>query len=214
VAVLNDILSITISSGFTGSQADQAFFYKFISGGSGSASDLSIEFRDEVVPAIADILQEDQPIFHARTVNLFNDSDWNDYPISPAIMGTRAGQALPSINVAGFKSAKPSSSQAPARKRFGSLSESDVQGNGLQDVTGYFDALDALAVILGEDMVTGTGNTYSPVIVKRIAYTTTGGKIAYRLPGSQSESVSLPAINWTWDNVVTTQVTRKPGRGI
>jgi len=214
MATLNDILSVTLSSGFTGNQADQMFFYKFTSGGSGNASDLATEFRDEVVPLIAAILQNQVPIFHTRTVNLFNDADWEDFPISPAEMGTRTGQPLPPINVAAFKSAKPSSSQAPARKRFGALSESDVQGNGLQDVSGFFAALNALATKLGEAMVTGTGNTYEPVIVKRIAYTAPSGKKAYRLPASQAEADDFPAINWGWDNVVTSQITRKLGRGI
>lgn len=214
MAALNDILGLTLSSGFTGNQADQIFFYKFVSGGSGSASDLDIEFRSEVVPLIAAILQEDVPIFQTRTVNLFNDADWKETLISPIVMGTRTGEPLPPINVAAFKSAKPSSSQAPARKRFGALSESDVTGNGLQDVSGFFTALDALAVKLGEDMVTGTGNTYEPVIVKRIPYLAPSGKKAYRLPASQAEADDFPAINWSWDNVVTSQITRKLGRGI
>jgi len=213
MAVSGDYLSVTLKSGFTGNIADQAFFYKFVSGSSGSASDLAAEFRDEVVPLLAAILQNQVPIRSTRTVNLFNNADWEDFPITPNEMGTRSGEPLPPINVVGFLSAKPTSSQQPARKRFGAISEADVTGNGIQNTSGYFAALDALAVKLGEDMVTGTGNTYEPIIVKRIAYTAPSGKKAYRLPENSGEGVDFPAIGWGWSNVATSQITRKLGRG-
>jgi len=212
---INDVYGVTTVSGFTGNIAEQTYFYELVSGsGSASAADLATEFRDEVVPLILDIIQTDVPLYSTRTVNLFDDADWEEYLYSTAPTGTRVGQAMPPFVVAGFKSAKPTSSQAPARKRYGSLSESDVQGNGLQDVSSYFDALDALAAKLGEPMITGTANTYNPVIVKRISYTTSGGKTAYRLPEGQFESITFPATNWQWTNIVTSQITRKLGRGI
>jgi len=212
---VNDVYSIKMRSGFAGSNGLQMFTYKVLSETTGATAPLvAAEFRADVVPAILDILQEDQPVYNVRTVNLFDDVDWEDYNYGTTPLGTRAGQALPSINVAGFESAKPSSSQDPARKRFGALSESDVQGNGLQDVSGYFAALNALAAQLGANLTDTAGNIYQPVVVKRIKYTTPGGKEAYRLPEGQFESVTFGAINWSWDNVVTSQVTRKPGRGI
>lgn len=212
---IGDIYGITLVSGFAGNIAEQVFFYELTSGSSSaSAPDLAAEFRDEAVPLIGNVIQTDVPIYSTRTVNLFDDVDWEEFVYNPVITGARVGQAMPPFVVAAFQSAKPSSSQAPARKRFGALSESDVQGNGLQDVSAYFTALTALATKLGEPMITGTGNTYNPVIVKRIKYTTTGGKTAYRLPESLVEAITFPAVNWSWDNIVTSQITRKLGRGI
>jgi len=209
-----DVYGVTISSGFTGQIAEQIYFYEQANSAGGSgASDLAAEVIATLIPLIADVIQTDVPFVNVRTVCLFNAADWDDTNIGGAITGTRTGQAMPGFVVAAFKSAKPTSSQAPARKRFGNLSESDVQGNGLQDVSGYFTALNTLATGLGAALVGASSATYDPVIVKRIGYVTPGGKDAYRLPATLGECVTFPAINWTWSNVVTSQITRKIGRG-
>lgn len=212
---INDIYIVSVRSGAAGSEMLQDFAYTVTGAASPSdAEEVRTAFIDQVVTAWVDVIQFQTELTRFVTRNLFDPADWEEYIPAAPILGQRAGQALVLFAAAAFKSRKPTSSQQPARKRFGYLSEDDVQGGGLQNTLGYFAALDDLATELGSDLAPISGNFYSPTIVKRIPYTTPGGNTAYRYPANLGEAVVFPALDWQWSSVVTSQVTRKAGRGM
>jgi len=214
---LNDLFVLTLTMGIEGGLMKLPFSYRSANSSLlSSSADLRGAFFDDVIPLIAGVVVGLTEFSKIETVNLFDIADFDEYNYPTPAFGTRTGQALPFFNAAAFVSQKPVVGQRPARKRFGYLSESDVQGQGLQDVSGYFAALDALAAQLGANLTTLVGTEYEPQIIKRIKYTTPSGKDAYRFPNSPAEAAGgfFPAINWTWSNIVTSQITRKFGRGI
>lgn len=214
---LNDLFVVTLTMGVDGGLMKLPFSYRSANASLlASSVDLREAFFDDVIPLIAGVVVSLTQFSRIDTLNLFDPADFDEYIYPSPAFGTRTGQSLPFFNAAAFKSQKPEAGQRPARKRFGYLSESDVQGQGLQDVSGYFAALDALAAQLGTNLTRLTGTEYEPQIIKRIKYTTPSGKDAYRFPNSPEEAEDgyFPAINWTWSNIVTSQITRKFGRGI
>lgn len=213
----NDLFVLTLTMGVEGGLMKLPFSYRSVNSSlTTSSADLRDAFYDDVIPLIAGIVVGLTEFSRIDTVNLFEPEDFDEFIYPSPAFGTRTGQSLPFFNAAAFKSAKPKAGQAPARKRFGYLSESDVQGQGLQDVSGYFAALDALATQLGTNLTPLTGAEYEPEIIKRIPYTTPSGKTAYRFPNSAVEAGEnrWKAKDWTWSNIVTSQITRKFGRGI
>jgi len=95
-------------------------------------------------------------------------------------------------------------------KRFGLMSEVNVT-NGIAAAGGFTTALNNLADALSADLngtVGGLPVVFSPIIVKRIAYTAPSGNTAYRLPQGLDPFNFAYADNWVYKRI-TTQNTRK-----
>jgi len=211
----NDVYSVTVNGSAFGNAVINVFFYKADSGsGSADSEELRAVWRSGVEGPMCDILSNQYGLLSIDTLNLFDNSDFENWITGSVIDGNRTGEAAPNFVVVKFKSAKPTSSQQPARKAFSPLSENDINGGIVNSGTYSTTNLTALATVLGQDLVGGAGSIFTPVIVKRIPYTTTGGNPAYRLPASLGESVTFPATSWTWDTSLSPQATRKLGRGI
>lgn len=211
----NDIFMVTLKTGVTGSYMRNVFFYQVTPASSNAgAPDLRVRFDADVVAKQKAITSTSTPYLGIDIVNLFNNADFENYLYSPAGAGARTGETMPLFNTIKFKSAKPTSSQQPARKAIGFLSESDVNGGLIITGGAYQTACNAYAAQLGTNLVFGGTTTFAPVIVKRIPYITEDGKKAYRVPTNISEAVTYPAINWQLDTILKPQVTRTPGRGI
>lgn len=94
-------------------------------------------------------------------------------------------------------------------KRFGLISDVNISGG--QAVAGFLPFLSELADKLGTSFVTVIGGgsvTLTPVIVKRIKYTTSSGRTAYRLPEGLDTLEYYQATNWVYKRI-TTQNSRK-----
>lgn len=212
---INDLYIVSMRSGVPGNEMLQDFAYQVTGAAAPSdAAEVRAAFITQVVTAWVDCIQFETPITKFVTRNLFDNADWEEYTPAAPIMGQRAGQATIIFACIAFKSRKPASNQQPARKRIGYLSEDDTQGTIAQNVLGYYAALDDLAIELGSDLAPASGNFYSPRVIKRVPYTTPGGKPAYRYPTNPGEAVSFPAIDWSYDVFVTSQITRKKNRGM
>ena len=211
----NDVYSVTVQGGNSGAETRNVFFYKASpTSSSATAASLRGGFMLSVMVDMRGILSTGWPVFKVVTLNLFNPTDWEEFNITPILAGTRTGERAVQFLAVAFKSAKPASNQQPARKRFGYLSESDISSGAIVGGGAFETALAALATELGQSIVVGGTQTYAPVIVKRIKYTTDEGNVAYRLPTALGEAVTYPAISWVYDPIISPQITRKFGRGV
>lgn len=210
----NDVYSVTVKMGEPGAQVINVFFYQASpSSASATAIGLRTSFDAAVRVAMQGILSTGLFFNSIDTVNLFDNSDFENYLYAVRPAGLRPGQIIPSFNAFKFKSAKPTSSQQPARKAFGYISETDVGGSSIVTGGSFQTAANTLATQLGTNLVLAGPMTFQPVIVRRIPYTTPSGKPAYRLPEGLGESTTFPAINWSYDTVIRPQVSRTFGRG-
>lgn len=216
---LNDLYVLTLDT-VTGDgvvmRQDFSYQVSFTTLGAQEAELLNLGFETAVASGIAAIVHTDTYIRGSACRNLFYPTVYHEYNYSPYLQGERTGQSLPTFVAASFSSAKPAYGQRGAKKRFGTLSEADTQGNGLQDTTGYFTALDTLAEQLGTPIQSTQGlfsATFNPVVIHRVKETI-NGKVVYRYPTNDGEAESYLASNWTWSNEVGSQLTRKKGRGM
>lgn len=213
----DDLYVLTLTSGEPGQLMKQDFAYRQVTDiGGNHATDILVTFISSILTSIRNITQVATKYYSIKSRNLYDNLDFVDLPIVGTPTGQRSGSALPQFNAMSFTSAIPAIGQKPGGKRFGFISETDTAGGNLTDVSGLFDALDLCASLLGADVFSPAEITYAPVIVKRVKYTTPKGKPAYRYPTSPTEKdpPSYDARDWTWDVRITSQITRKIGRGI
>jgi len=210
----NDVYSVTMTSGLTNAIVVNVFFYKAAAGATtASASLLRQAFATGVQLPMEAIVTTSTPFVKIDVKNLFDDADFEQFLYSPQPTGDRTGDTISFFVALKFKSAKPTSSQQPARKAVGYISASDVAGGQIGSDVTYRGLIDDVATAFGATLTDGSANDYVPSIVKRIPYTTPGGNPAYRLPTNSGETVSFPAVNWQWDPVLKPQVSRTVGRG-
>lgn len=125
-------------------------------------------------------------------------------------LGLTVGQYLPKFNAASLYAPRTRGDVRQGRKRIGLISEAN-QINGTWEAT-FTPFLGDLATAFEQILsasVSGTIQTFTPVVVKRVPYVTSGGGTAYRLPIAGDPYVAAIATNWTYDEDVTTQNSRK-----
>lgn len=125
------------------------------------------------------------------------------------VVGDRTGPSLPRFVAWGFKSERKDARIRAGFKRFGLVAEADTAGS--EPATTFVAALDTFAENMSapiEFSTTAGGFIATPVIVKRVAYTTSSGSTAYRLPTGLDPYVYYVADNWDFQTV-TTQNSRK-----
>jgi len=149
--------------------------------------------------------------------NVYDPTDFIDLPYSPTVQGLSTGECLSPINAFGFRSNRTRLDIGRGYKRFPGVSEAASGGGGLI-VSGTLTALDALAVQMG-DVVTFTDGTltdsFTPVIVQKLKYTTPSGKTAYKYYATEAEQLTHLAVGVTWEayRSIRSQVSRQYGRG-
>lgn len=97
----------------------------------------------------------------------------------------------------------------PGFKRFGPTLKANVADGVIS--AGALTIANNVAGVLSTTLtgtVSGIGVNFTPVVVKRIPYTTPGGSTAYRLPGAGDPYVRSIANNWAYARI-TTQNSRK-----
>ena len=97
--------------------------------------------------------------------------------------------------------------------RFSGFREGYIAGTTTTGILS--DMLDAVAAALTSFMLSPTlppGGFYHSV-VRRVKYITPSGKVAYRLPQDASEYVAYIPTTYLSTHILTTQNSRKPGRG-
>lgn len=186
-----------------------AYFYRLDTPVIGNAAQFLAEaFIDEVLPKILDI-QGDEVTHTAITVtNLFNESEAHTELISEA--GTVAGaDLLPTFNAVGFRLIGDNAAVRDGQKRFAGVPEG-FQTNSVITNAPYIADLATLAIQLAAGLFIGLdADALIPVIVQRILVSPG----TYRLPDNSGEAVLSEVIDALFNIDVTSQTSRKIGRG-
>lgn len=218
MAIENNVAQIVLRGTLNGQEIRNVFFYNANAPVGGSAlDDLGIEFEDLFfgLPDIGlrqECFSNQMTYTGLRVTDLFNPVLLYDTVFSSPYEGGTSAQPLPPFNCVGFKSTQVRADVRSGQKRFAGVIEDAVE-NGFINVA--FDAdLDDLAVKLGTPIITGDA-TWTPIIVKRILETPTPPALPfYRLPETNAEGEAATALEWSTTRLITSQNTRKIGRGI
>jgi hypothetical protein len=149
--------------------------------------------------------------------NVYDPTDFIDLPFVPAAPGTAPGEVLSPINAYGFRSNRTRLDIGRGYKRFSGVPESAVDSLGLVS-SGAMLLLNDIAGFMG-DVLTFTDGTltdsFTPVVVKKLKYTTGSGKTAYKYYATEAEQLTKLAVGVVWEAYaeVRSQVSRQYRRG-
>lgn len=149
--------------------------------------------------------------------NVYDPTDFIDLPYSPVAQGESTGECLSPINAYGLRSNRTRLDIGRGYKRFPGVSEASSGGGGIL-VSGTLTALNSLATFMTDTLTFTDGSltdTFLPVVVKKLKYTTDSGKFAYKYYPTEAEQLAKLAVGVTWEsyNSVRSQVSRQYGRG-
>lgn len=219
---LGDVYSIRVFQTYQNQRCLNVFFYRqfvpiLVSPGP-VADVLRVAFQAKVV----DVWRASSPpavIFERiEVVNLFDETDVSDTLINQA--GTRnsliAGQTeqLPVFTAVSIKLDGTGRAVKDGKKRLAGLYEADQNGTFLQApvVASY----DAVAQAFRRNLDYGSvtqADGFEPVLVKRVKEVVANQE-KYRLPRTQAELVFKTIARAAVEVLLTTQSTRKVGRGV
>lgn len=155
-----------------------------------------------------------------RGENLFNVAELSAYNWSPALIGAASGNALGTFAAYGFKCPSQRRGMNPGQRRLPGVPETFSGNFGAVEGTALTDGALVAAAFSSDVLLTYRGGLgeleLRPVIVQRVR-SGSGTPIdpyEYRLPRQTSERVTYSARNWSLADYVTTQNSRKIGRGI
>lgn len=141
-------------------------------------------------------------LYHDRLLiqNLSNGVDFVDRPLTTVVNGTRPGESMPGFVAWGFRMLRETLATRNGAKRIGGVSETDTYAG--VPIPGMTTPLTNVANALKADVVIGLVTIAEPVIVKRPITVPMGTGYVYSSVGGADF------------RGVTSQNTRKPGRGV
>lgn len=186
---------------------ENVYFYKLnaISAGN-SAEQLGTAFIDQVLPEI--LLMQTNNVVHTGIAvkNLFDESEAYEELISEA--GASAADTLPTFNAIGFRLIGDNAAVHDGSKRYAGMNETNAT-DGVITGTEFLDQLAIVAGILAGGLLVGVDPAFFlPVVVQRIL---SGG--SYRLPENSGEAVISNIIDALFNVQLTSQTSRKIGKG-
>lgn len=211
---LHDIFELTLKQtyGSSGEELINNFFYKRV-GASGTSSDLvggfvdTDELLDKIHGVQADFIK-DKGI---RCINLGNLADFNDSALTGN--GTQEGSvAAPAHEAISFSLKIDTRALRPGGKRIAGLANAWSEDGVITNVA-ELAAIETLRLGLA-GVITGTEDSYVPVVIKRIrlAPDLTHTRVRYRLPESDGELVLGNVTSAVVSLKVSHQVSRGNGR--
>lgn len=177
-------------------------------------------FLDNVIIAGTNLFSNAMTFEGVRGENLFNVAAIGAFEYDPAPIGGALGTPTAQFDSWQFSTPSQRRGMNPGKRRYPGVTE---------PLVGSFGAADAVAITAGGviadwfnldlDLDYGDGSksvTLRPVIVKRVREGdgTPESPYEYRLPRTAAEGVTYRANGWTFVPTITTQNSRKTGRGI
>ena len=224
---LNDILMFVVFGTYAGQRWENTYFYRVtLMGGSfveGDFPSLVQGWLDQYLTVIfnptAHLFSTGLSVQGARGENLFNVGGIGAYSLVSPIFGTAGQEPAPPEQAFGWTT--------PSLRRGMNAGQRRMPGCTTEHVVDYgylapaaVTELNNMGAAMGEDLDITYGVNDSevqirPVIVKRFrtGAGTDTDPYEYRLPRQASEGVTYRANNWTVKPYVTTQNSRKYGRG-
>lgn len=156
--------------------------------------------------------------------NVYDPTDFYTYAFPSGTTGSAetAGEPMSPAFAYGFRSVRTRLDIKRGFKRFVGCNEGPVGPGGEINATHLTGAMEDVAFRLGETITfdnEGVTTTFTPVIVKKFAYTTPSGNTAYRYAteadGGETAQLEQVAVAEQWQpyTQVRTQVSRQYGRG-
>jgi len=208
MAAIGTVYQIVDTAEMAGQKVLNVYFYKVTSSVLGAdASDVTAAFIDQMLPLIVDCQCDDLVHTSIIATNLFDEADRNEALIS--VPGTNGTASMGTFEAFGYRLSGDNAAVRGGSKRYASVSEGSVE-DGVVTETTTLGFLTDLGIQLSAAMLWGTldGGTLAPVIVKRIL---DAGH--YRLPTTTGEAVLSNVIDAIFSPLVTSQTSRKVGRG-
>lgn len=217
--MIGDLYLVTLFSTFRSQQLVNTFTYVQREAepvGKTNAEALADGFELEFLAVDGNALRNawisDQVDYQSlRVQNLFSPVDYYELSFASGTDGGATGDALPNYVSYSYRTQWLGGVVRRGFKRFAGVPET-VNENGVIAAAAVT-TLQALEGSLESD-IEESGSIYRPCIVKRIPYVTSGGSDAYRLPENAGEAVFVEGLTWQLQLNLTTQNSRKIGRGI
>jgi hypothetical protein len=218
-----DIYQVVLNSTFMAQQMRNVFhFYQtFVMTDYEAAENLAVAVTQKLFPAANAGLRSTFIVSAVSyngldITNLYNDDIFINYTTGyPYVGGQGIQEAMPPFVAYELRSNRLRGDIRRGFKRFSGLPENYGQGGALD--SGVRTLIQAQ---LGDPFADKWTAQATPddewhlVVVKRIEYTTDKGNRAYRLPANQMEGDFFRPTEWDVQPRVTTQNSRKIGRGI
>lgn len=185
--VAGDIIQISLKGTISSSIFRNVWYYRLADPPTaGYVSGVLTEFQTTVLAPYAALLTTSWVFNELVAVNIFSGDIAVDVTPTPAA-GTRtpSGDLLPRNTALMIVLERQNSRVRNGRKFVGIPLESDNAGDA--PTAGFVTLATTLANACAATLNPGGTDTFNPAIVGRIAYTTSSGKQAYRLPSSQGE---------------------------
>lgn len=171
------------------------------------AENLADHIHADLIPKVCAVQNTSFLHTEIRVKNIFNASDAFTKVISEAGTVTNADEA-PIFLAINTTLAHDNPAVRQGRKAYGGLDEQQM-ANGIINASGTVTALNTLMTQLAAVFQEGIINTWFPIVVKRLLVGSD-----YVLPSSVGELVFGQIVDAAWDALVSSQNTRKTGRGI
>lgn len=208
----SDFYEVVIRSQIAASQVRNVFWYRQLTGSEG-AEQLAPNVETQLIEKMRAVTSTATQFTGYSVRNHYDPVDFYDENFSPVRAGLRTGDRTPTMLAIAFRTLRRRTDMRHGFKRIGGIAENDLFGDSFSAALGLL--LDDLAAEFSSDQSSvGVASTWNPVIVRREPYTTESGKIAYRVPALIGADDYYVADRWEKQILLTTQNTRKAGRGI
>jgi hypothetical protein len=169
---------------------------------------LATSFVDAYIPAINQIQGNQLVNISLDVINMGDPSDFE----SPAVSGNGAynEQCLPAYAAVGYTLKVDTRAVRKGSKRFSGVPESVQVDGKITDAT-YQGYMETLRILLQQELVSA-GDTWLPVIVKRVKTAVSGTtpvQYTYRLPTTDGELTLGEVVVALTSNTLSHQVSRK-----
>lgn len=203
----SDLYMLTDRGTLRGQQVINVYFYRQnITIGSSPSEALVDAYLAELLPLILDAQPADVLHTEIEAQNLFNPSDKHVRGISePGQYGLDPSSNFDAI---GFALSQDNGAVKNGAKRYPGVPDA-AEEEGVITSAGYLAILALIAAGLPAPLAVGLTDVFFPVIVKRI----NEGPGLYRLPSNLGESTYGSITDAVFNPLVTTQNSRKIGRG-
>lgn len=150
--------------------------------------------------------------------NVYSVSDFYTQPLSVNNAGGQTGQAAASSQAYAVQSSRVRQDIRRGNRRLQGVNTDSLNNDG-ELGPGQLTLMEALAASMTATLTyddEGNSLSFTPVIVSKERYTTPAGNYAYRYYQDVSDQLAHTASGILWKPAerTTTQVSRKPGRGI
>lgn len=173
----------------SGEEMKNIYFYRSGAGfGDATAEELLNGFFEDVLPFVLGVQSAFVDTTRITVVNLGDPMDFSE-AVYTALDGTfTESEALPPFAALNYTLRLSTRAIRPGSKRIPGIPAS-VSANGIVTSSPYLAAMETLRTKFVIPIGThgGTEDVFSPVVIKRVPYTTGEGNPAYRLPETDGE---------------------------